>query len=114
MKRKLLCLGMVVAVCLGSLTMNVDAASTKAKNAKDNETQVMIGKLRGKILYKQKQIHNLEKGAREANPELKAKMDAMEKEKRTQYIAVEPKLEELYKAKDELDKELNELIKKAD
>ena len=114
MKRKLLCVGLIAAVCLGSLTMNADAASSKAKNAKDNETQVMIGKLRGKILYKQRQIHTLEKGALEANSELKTKIDAMEKERRAQYIAVEPKLEELYKTKDELQKELDGLLVKAE
>ena len=81
--------------------MTVDAAP-KAKSAKDTETQIAVRKLRGKLLYKKNQIHKLEKSAYDSHPELKAKMDAMEKEKRNQYIAVEPKLEELYKIKDEL------------
>ncbi len=112
MKRRLLCIGMIVAVCLASMTFSVDAAP-KAKNAKDNEIQIAIGKLRGKLLYKKNQIHKLEKSAYDSHPELKAKMDAMEKEKRNQYIAVEPKLEELYKVKDELENEIKEMTEKA-
>ena len=112
MKRRLLCFGMIVAVCLGSMSFRVDAAP-KAKSAKDNETQIAIGKLRGKLLYKKNQIHKLEKSAYESHPDLKARMDAMEKEKRNQYIAVEPKLEELYKIKDELENEIKEMKEKA-
>ena len=113
MKRRLLCIGMIVAICLGGITSSVDAAP-RAKSAKDNEIKVAIGKLRGKLLYRKNQIHKLEKSACESNPELKAKMDAMEKEKRNQYIAVEPKLEELYKIKDELEDEIKEMSKKAE
>ena len=112
MKRRLLCIGMIVAVCLGGMVFQAEAAP-KSKNAIDNDVKVAIGKLRGKLLYKKNQIHKLEKSACESNPELKARMDAMETEKRNQYIAVEPKLEELYKAKDELEKEIKEMTDKA-
>ncbi|MBQ7650490.1 MAG: hypothetical protein IJS15_06000 [Victivallales bacterium] len=111
MKRRLLCIGMIVAICLGSMALSLDAAP-KSKSAKDNEIQLAIGKLRGKLLYKKNQIHKLEVSACESHPDLKARMDAMEKEKRNQYIAVEPKLEELYKAKDELENEINEMKEK--
>ena len=70
--------------------------------------------MRGKLLYRKNQIHKLEKSACESNPQLKAKMDAMEKDRRTQYIAVEPKLEELYKLKDDLEKEIKEMTEKAE
>ncbi len=112
MKRRLLCIGMIVAICLGSMTLTVDAAP-RAKSAKDTETQIAVRKLRGKLLYRKNQIHKLEKSAYDSHPELKAKMDAMEKEKRNQYIAVEPKLEELYKIKDELENEIKEMTEKA-
>jgi len=112
MKKRLLCIGMIVAICLGGMALNVSAAP-KSKSAKDNEIQLAIGKLRGKLLYKKNQIYKLEKSACESNPDLKAKMDAMEKEKRNQYIAVEPKLEELYKIKDELENEIKEMTEKA-
>ena len=113
MKKRLLCISMIVAVCLGGMALSVDAAP-KAKSAKDTEIQLAIGKLRGKLLYKKNQIHKLEKSAYESHPDLKVKMDAMEKEKRNQYIAVEPKLEELYKAKDELENEIKEMKEKAE
>ncbi|MBO4345542.1 MAG: hypothetical protein J5833_07290 [Victivallales bacterium] len=113
MRRRLLCIGMIVAVCLGGMAYQADAAP-KSKNAKDSEVQVALGKLRGKLLYRKNQIHKLEKSACESNPQLKAKMDAMEKDRRTQYIAVEPKLEELYKLKDDLEKEIKEMTEKAE
>ena len=90
-----------------------DAAEEAVKTAAET-AKVQIAKLRGRLLYKKSQIRKLEKNACENNPDLKTKMEEMEKEKRQSYIAVESKLESLYSEQDVLETEIQKLTGKAE
>lgn len=68
-----------------------------------------VAKLRGKLLYKKNQIRKLERSAAEGNNALRVRADELEKERRGQYVAVEPKLAELYSEQDGLSAEIDRL-----
>ena len=106
-------IGIMLALALSfgaskSFSQNKEATADALKAASET-AKVQIAKLRGRLLYKKSQIRKLEKGACESNPELKMKMEAMEKEKRQSYIAVESKLEALYSEQDILESEIQKL-----
>ena len=110
MKRRLLCISMIVAICLGGMALSVDAAS-KSKSAKDNEIQLAIGKLRGKLLYKKNQIRKLEKAALAADPTLEEKVNHLESERQSLYVSVAPGLAELYAAEKDLQGQIDAATK---
>lgn len=68
-----------------------------------------VAKLRGKLLYKKNQIRKLERSATAGNDALRVRVDELEKERRGQYVAVEPKLAELYSEQDALAAEIDRL-----
>lgn len=68
-----------------------------------------VAKLRGKLLYKKNQIRKLERSATGSNEALRARAGELEKERRGQYVAVEPKLAELYSEQDALAAEIDRL-----
>lgn len=111
MKKALLCIGLVFALCLSGVVPCVLGQGAKGVKAED-AVRVQVAKLRGKLLYKKSQIRKLEKAACNVSPELKIKMEAMEKEKRTQYIAADPKLEGLYAEQDAIEEEIQKLAGK--
>ena len=65
--------------------------------------------MRGRLLYKKGQIRKLEKEACETNVQLKEKTDELEKERRVQFIAANPKLESLYAEQDALETEIQKM-----
>jgi len=71
--------------------------------------RAQAARMRGKILYKRSQIRKLEQEACERKAELKAKMAELEQERRTQYVAADPKLQELYAELDALEAALAKL-----
>ena len=68
-----------------------------------------VAKLRGKLLYKKNQIRKLERSATGSNEALRVRAGELEKERRGQYVAVEPKLAELYSEQDALAAEIDRL-----
>ena len=75
------------------------------KQATDAEItpRAQAARVRGKILYKRSQIRKLEQEVCEKKADLKAKITELEQERRTQYVAAEPKLQELYAELDALE-----------
>jgi hypothetical protein len=68
-----------------------------------------VAKLRGKLLYKKNQIRKLERSACASSDALRARTGELEKERRDQYVAVEPKLADLYSEQDALAAEIDRL-----
>lgn len=68
-----------------------------------------VARMRGRLLYKRGQIRKLEKAAAESNEALRNKVDELEKERRAQYVAAEPKLVELYAEQDALEEEVKRM-----
>ena len=107
MVKRMLTIGMLCALCLCA-PARADEAQPAAP--KDGEAlKVQIAKMRGRLLYKKGQIRKMEKEACEGNVQLKEKIDAIEKERRTQFIAANPKLESLYEEQDALENEIQKL-----
>ena len=92
-----LLLGLSGGVVLAKSALSDDAAT---------DVRVQVAKLRGKLVYKKGQIRKLERSACAVNAELKKKVEALETERRSCYIAVEPKLKTLYAEQDALDAEI--------
>ena len=116
MKCSKLMAGAMMALALsfsaGSAFCQNGETAEDALKAAGETAKVQIAKLRGRLLYKKSQIRKLEKSACEGNQALKQKMEAMEKEKRQSYIAVESKLEALYSEQDILEMEIQKLTGK--
>jgi hypothetical protein len=105
-------------VGLAALLMSVSLpswAQTTGGAASDDNPVVTkaeknpVAKLRGKLLYKKNQIRKLERAAVANNDALRVRADELEKERRGQYVAVEPKLADLYSAQDALAAEIDRL-----
>ena len=113
MKRMMTWMGLfAMAVTMVSLHCLAEEEKGKAdepqetvKQAADAEItpRAQAARVRGKILYKRSQIRKLEQEVCEKKAELKAKVGELEQERRTQYIAAEPKLQELYAELDALE-----------
>ena len=65
-----------------------------------------VKQLRGKLLYKKNQIRKLEQAALSADPTLEEKVERLESERQSLYVAVKPELEELYAAEKELQSQI--------
>ncbi|MBQ6470783.1 MAG: hypothetical protein IJJ33_02255 [Victivallales bacterium] len=74
-----------------------------------DEARIQLAKMRGRLLVKKNQVRKLEKEACAANPELKAKVTELDKERRTLFVAAEPKLQGVYAEVDTLEKEIEKL-----
>ena len=107
MLRRMLSVGLLCALCLCTSARCEDAALSTKKEAE--ALKVQIAKMRGRLLYKKGQIRKLEKEACETNLQLKEKTDELEKERRTQFIAANPKLEALYAEQDALEGEIQKM-----
>ena len=66
-----------------------------------------VKQLRGKLLYKKNQIRKLEHAALSADPTLEAKVEQLENERQSLYVAVKPELEELYAAEKDLQNQID-------
>ena len=106
MVKKMLTIGLLCALCFCA-PVRCDDASTVVKDAET--LKVQIAKMRGRLLYKKGQIRKLEKEACETNVQLKEKTDELEKERRVQFIAANPKLESLYAEQDALETEIQKM-----
>jgi len=107
MLRKMLAISMLCALCLCTSARCDEAPIAAIRDAE--ALKVQIAKMRGKLLYKKGQIRKLEKEACETNVQLKEKTDELEKERRTQFIAANPKLEGLYAEQDALETEIQKM-----
>ena len=74
-----------------------------------DEVRVQLAKMRGRLLVRKNQVRKLEKEACAANSELKVKVATLDKERRTLFVAAEPKLQEAYAEVDTLEKEIEKL-----
>ena len=106
MFKKMLTVGLLCALCFCA-PVRCDDATTIVKDAE--ALKVQIAKMRGRLLYKKGQIRKLEKEACEKNVQLKEKTDELEKERRIQFIAANPKLEGLYTEQDALEAEIQKM-----
>ena len=106
MVKRMLTIGLLCALCFCA-PVRCDDASTVVKDAE--ALKVQIAKMRGRLLYKKGQIRKLEKEACETNVQLKEKTDELEKERRIQFIAANPKLEGLYAEQDALEAEIQKM-----
>ncbi|MBR4125939.1 MAG: hypothetical protein IKR13_07025 [Victivallales bacterium] len=61
-----------------------------------------VKQLRGKLLYKKNQIRKLERAALAADPTLEEKVNQLENQRQSLYVAVAPDLAELYAAEKDL------------
>ena len=107
MLRKMLTISMLCALCFCTSARCDEAPAIAVRDAE--ALKVQIAKMRGKLLYKKGQIRKLEKEACETNVQLKEKTDELEKERRTQFIAANPKLEGLYAEQDALETEIQKM-----
>ena len=105
-KKMMLVFGIVMMMCLCGVSF---AKSAKKADDAQMDARVQVARLRGKLVYKKGQIRKLEKSACEANEELKKKVAALEEERRTSYVAAEPKLKTLYAEQDALNAEIEKL-----
>lgn len=106
---RLLSFGLIAGLFIGSIGMLAEEVAKAEAVDKAESARVQVAKLRGKLLYKRNQIRKLEKSACDANSELRQRMESIEKEKRTQYVVAEPKLEPLYAEQDALEGEILKL-----
>jgi hypothetical protein len=90
-----------------------DGAAAAKVGAEDGAVKNPVARLRGRLLYKRGQIRKLEKAAAEVNDALRAKADELEKERRAQYVAADPKLAGLYAEQDALEEEIKRLAELA-
>ena len=65
-----------------------------------------VKQLRGKLLYKRNQIRKMERAAIAADPTLEEKVNNLENERQSLYVAVKPELAELYAAEKDLQKQI--------
>ena len=102
MKKVLLGLSLLAVLAASGIALAKPATLDDAAM----DARVQVAKLRGKLVYKKGQIRKLERAACESNGDLKRKVEELEREKRNNYIAVEPKLKTLYAEQDALDAEI--------
>ena len=107
MLKRMLTVGLLCALCFCSAVHSEEAAVAATKDSE--ALKVQIAKMRGRLLYKKGQIRKLEKEACETNVQLKEKADELEKERRVQFIAANPKLEGLYAEQDALETEIQKM-----
>ena len=113
--KQLGCAGLAALLMSVSLPSWAQAADGAAAGAADGAAVVTkaeknpVAKLRGKLLYKKNQIRKLERSATGSNEALRVRAGELEKERRGQYVAVEPKLAELYSEQDALAAEIDRL-----
>ena len=107
MLKRMLTIGLLCALCFCAPVRCEDTSATIVKDAE--ALKVQIAKMRGRLLYKKGQIRKLEKEACETNVQLKEKTDELEKERRVQFIAANPKLEALYAEQDALEQEIQKM-----
>jgi len=88
-----------------------EAAAEVAKPAEE-DLKTQISRLRGKLLYQRNKARKFETGVLEADEDIKARLDAMEAERRSLMIAAQPKLEGVYNEIDKLVSQLDELVAK--
>jgi hypothetical protein len=107
---------LLMSVSLPSWAQAADGAAAGAAGGAAGGAAVVtkaeknpVAKLRGKLLYKKNQIRKLERSATGSNEALRARAGELEKERRGQYVAVEPKLAELYSEQDALAAEIDRL-----
>ncbi|NLE54835.1 MAG: hypothetical protein GX617_07855 [Lentisphaerae bacterium] len=107
---------LLMSVSLPSWAQAADGAAAGAAGAAAAGAAVVtkaeknpVAKLRGKLLYKKNQIRKLERSATGSNEALRVRAGELEKERRGQYVAVEPKLAELYSEQDALAAEIDRL-----
>ena len=79
-------------------------AAVEATSVKDQ-----VARLRGKLLYKKNQARRLETQAEKTDSTLKAKIDELNNQKENLYVAVEPKLAEIYQEQKELTRQIEQL-----
>lgn len=92
---------------LPAVTQAEDATPTAAVEATSVKDQV--ARLRGKLLYKKNQARRLETQAEKTDSTLKAKIDELNNQKENLYVAVEPKLAEIYQEQKELTRQIEQL-----
>ncbi|MBQ4479439.1 MAG: hypothetical protein II943_02255 [Victivallales bacterium] len=96
-----------LAAMLAFSSVGIAGEETGAQGNPPVQSQVVTQKdpvkqLRGKLLYKRNQIRKLERAALAVDPALEAKVEQLENERQSLYVAVKPELEELYAAEKEL------------
>lgn len=102
---------LLMSVSLPARAQDAEGAATEGGGAAvvTKAEKNPVAKLRGKLLYKKNQIRKLERSATAGNDALRVRVDELEKERRGQYVAVEPKLAELYSEQDALAAEIDRL-----
>ncbi len=103
---RFLAMGAICAMCLCG---QVRGENTEPAPKDSEALKVQIAKMRGRLLYKKGQIRKLEKAACGENVQLQEKISSLEKERRVQFIAANPKLEGLYAEQDVLEGEIQKL-----
>lgn len=76
------------------------------------EEVLTVKQLRGKLLYRKGQARKMEKAAEAKDPSLKEKVDSLNAQIRALYEAANPKLVEVYKIQDDLQKQIDAAPKK--
>ena len=118
MRRVLLNVGgsLLLAMLAGMAQAQEKSPEVQAKEDKllhqmsgGDEVRIQLAKMRGRLLVKKNQVRKLEKEACTANPELKGKVAELDKERRTLFVAAEPKLQGAYAEVDTLEKEIERL-----
>jgi len=101
---------------MASVTAQEKSPEVQAKEDKllrqmsgGDEVRVQLAKMRGRLLVKKNQVRKLEKEACAAKPELKVKVSELDKERRTLFVAADPKLEGVYAEVDTLEREIEKL-----
>jgi len=100
-----------VSLCLFGLPAVTQAEDSDPATAAVEATSVkdQVARLRGKLLYKKNQARRLETQAEKTDSTLKAKIGELNNQKENLYVAVEPKLAEIYQEQKELTRQIEQL-----